>query len=290
MKRARINAVEDCGPGRIPVQQATPPTPGPGELVVRPRPCVLSGVHLALVAGTAGPGRLPSDGAHLGALGDAGTVIAIGDGVTRFAVCDEVFGQLRAPGRAWAPYVLTDADGPHVERRPDALEPGAAAALVEGGLTAKTIVRAAGVEPGQTALVIGTAGRVGLVLVPLLVEAGVSVIATAAPGDAEYVRALGVAETIADGDVMEVIADHPDVDLLVDLVGFPEPYFTTARAVPSSGTLVGPRGDARPHEPGLPHIQLSVEPGDLRDLAQRALDALERDRDTLDDPSIAVAA
>jgi NADPH:quinone reductase len=287
VRRGRIAAVADGRDARSRNDHRRPPTPGPGELVIRRRTLALSGVHLALVTGTAGPGRLPSDGTPLGAVGDAGTVIATGDGVTRFAVGDEVFGRLRAPGEAWTPYVLTDAGGPHVELRPDALEPGAAAALVEGGLIAKTIVRAAGVQPGQTALVIGPTGRVGMVLVPLLVEAGVSVIATTAtPADAEYVRSLG-AETIEDsaGDGMEAIVRHPDVDLLVDLVNFAGPYFTTARAVLSSGTLVGafPGPDAHSGTPGpgIPRIQFSAEPGDLLELAQRALD---------DGRSIAVAA
>jgi NADPH:quinone reductase-like Zn-dependent oxidoreductase len=248
-------------------------------------------VHLALVTGTAGPGRLPSDGTHLGAVGDAGTVIATGDGVTRFAVGDEVFGQLRAPGAPWTPYVLVDAGAPHVELRPHALEPGAAAALVEGGLTAKTIVRAADVRPGQTALVIGPTGRVGIVLVPLLAEAGVTVIATATPADARYVRSLGAAETIEGGagDPIDVLANLPDADLLVDLVNFADPYFTTVRSLQSSGTLVGAlpntEVDGWSRGPGIPRIQLSAEHGDLLELARRALGS---DHDAA--PSIAIAA
>jgi NADPH2:quinone reductase len=186
-----------------------------------------------------------------------------------------VFGLLRTPGSAWTPYVLTT-EGPHVELRPDALEPGAAAALVEGALAAKTIVRAAGVLLGQTALVIGTTGRVGIVLVPLLVEAGVSVIATATPADEAYVRRLGAAETIEDSAraSMDAMASHPDIDLLVDLVNFDEPYFATARAVPCCGALVGAGRvqdtQDRPAGPGIPRIQLCAEPGDLLQLAQRA--------------------
>jgi NADPH:quinone reductase-like Zn-dependent oxidoreductase len=295
-RRGWITAVQDRPHRPLHAQRAVPPpaplTPGPGELVVRRRPLALSGVHLALVAGTAGPGRLPSDGTHLGALGDAGTVVATGEGVTRFAVGDEVFGRLRAPGAAWAPYVLIDADGPHVEHRPYALEPGAAAALVEGGLTAKTIFRAAGVQVGQTALVIGATGRVGIVLVPLLVEAGVFVIATASPADAPYVRWLGAAETIEGGaaEAMDALDRNPDIDLLVDLVNFADPYFAAARSIPSCGTLVGAlpcsEADPRSCEFGIPRIQLSAEPGDLLELAQRAL---EHDHGSAG-PSFAVAA
>jgi NADPH2:quinone reductase len=278
--RQVITKPTDRLPERLRVDEAPAPEPGPGQIVVYRRSCAVNSVHLALITGASGP--LSADRtARLEATGAAGTVIATGDGVTRFAVGDEVFGELHAPAGAWPPYVLTDADGPHVERRPEALGPADAAALVEDGLTAKTIVRAAGVQPGQTALVIGATGGVGVVLVPLLAAAGASVIATATPGDEEYVRSLGAAETLDDGgpDGMEALALHPDVDLFVDLVSFGEPYFVTAHGVPSSGSLVG--SDPGPetddgYELGIPRIRLTAGPGDLAELAQRALEDMVR--------------
>jgi NADPH:quinone reductase-like Zn-dependent oxidoreductase len=207
-------------------------------------------------------------------MGAAGTVIAAGDRVTRFAVGDEVFGHFLAESWAWvqAACARTTADGPHVERRPEGLDPLAAATLAEGGLTAKTILRAADLRPGQTALVIGATSRSGAVLVPLFAEAGAHVIAGTTPEDDEYVRSLGAAETFeytTDHPVADALASHPDVDLLVDLVSFAQPYFITAAAF--NGTFVSalPRGD----EPGIPHIGISAEPGDLAALAQRALAA-----------------
>jgi NAD(P)-dependent dehydrogenase (short-subunit alcohol dehydrogenase family) len=162
--------------------------------------------------------------------------------------------------------VLTDADGPHVELRPEDLEPAAAAALVEPGLTAQTIVRAAGVQSGRRALVVGATGAVGMLLVPLLAEVGASVIADDSAGDA-----------------IEALRRHPDVDLVVDLVSFDEPYLLMAHAVPSCGALVGSLPEPEAGGPGLPRIQVCAEPGDLLDLAQRApaeildVDAVEAD-------------
>jgi NADPH:quinone reductase len=206
-------------------------------------------------------------------MGAAGTVIAAGDRVTRFAVGDEVFGHFLAESWAWAqaPCARTTADGPHVERRPEALDPLAAAAVAEAGLTAKTIVRAAKLRPGQTALVIGATSRPGMVLVPLLAESGVHVVAGATPDDDAYVRSLGAADTIeyttAD-PVGDALASHPDVDLLVDLVSFAEPYLITRDA--PHGTIV----TALPgvDEPGIPRRGISAQRGDLAALAQRALD------------------
>jgi NADPH:quinone reductase-like Zn-dependent oxidoreductase len=203
----------------------------------------------------------------------AGTVIAAGDHVTRFAVGDKVFGHFLAESWAWvhAACARTTADGPHVERRPDGLDPLAAATLAEGGLIAKTILRAAELQPGQTALVIGATSRSGAVLVPLFAEAGAHVIAGATPDEDDYVRSLGATETIeytTARPVSDALASHPDVDLLVDLVSFGEPYFITAAA--RNGTIVTALPVAA--EPGLPRIGISAEPDDLAALAQRALD------------------
>jgi NADPH:quinone reductase-like Zn-dependent oxidoreductase len=136
---------------------------------------------------------------------------------------------------------------------PEGLDPLAAAGLDKARLTAKTILRAAELRPGQSALVIGATCRTGTVLLPLLVEAGARVIASATPDDDDYVRSLGAAETIehttAD-PLADALASSPDVDLLVDLVTFGEPYFITATA--SHGTIVAPLRDS--DEIGLPRI------------------------------------
>jgi NADPH:quinone reductase-like Zn-dependent oxidoreductase len=187
------------------------------------------------------------------AVAAAGTVIAAGDGVTRFAAGDEVFGQF--PVESWAGLeaacARTAAGGPHVEHRPAGLDPLAAVALVEGGLTAKTILRAAQLRPGQTAVVIGATSRAGSVLVALLDEAGAHVI--------EYATASRVADALA---------AHPDTDLLVDLVSFAEPYFITGGARGGAIVTANPATD----KPGIPRIAICAEPGDLAALAQRALD------------------
>jgi NADPH2:quinone reductase len=244
--------------------------PGPGEIFVRVQACGLNHVDHALRTGA-----MPQPSAHgaplMGGIGAAGTVIATGDRVTRFVVGDEVFGHFVAEAWAWvqAPCARTSADGPHVEHRPEGLDPVAAAALVDGGLTAKTILRAAELRPGQTALVIGATFRAGTVLVPLLADAGAHVIAGATADEADYVRSLGAADTI-EYPTADPVADAlaaTDVDLLVDLVSFGEPYFITAAA--SHGTIVTALPGA--DEPGIPRIGISAEPGDLAALAQHAL-------------------
>jgi NADPH2:quinone reductase len=248
-----------------------PPPPPPGEILVRVQACGLSDAEHALGAAPRS-GLSAHDAAYVCGLNAAGTVVAAGDGVTRFAVGDEVFGQFVVDpwGSAEAPLAHAPADGPRVERRPEGLDPPAAAALAHDGLTATTIVHAADLRPGQTALVIGATSRPAAVLVPLLADAGAHVIAAATPDQADYVRALGAADTIhstTPDPVTDALTTHPDVDLLIDLVGFTEPYFITADA--RHGTIV--TALPRTHEPGIPRIPITAEPGDLTTLAHQAL-------------------
>jgi NADPH2:quinone reductase len=254
---------------RIELPWAPSSPPGPGEIVVRVQACCLN--HVDPASGAGPMWQLSARGAPY--IDAAGTVIAAGERVSRFAVGDEVFGHFPAEsaGCVQAPCARIPANGPHIERRPEGLDPLAAAALAESGLTAKTIVRAAKLRLHQTALVIGATSRVGTVLLPLLAEAGIHVIADAAPEDDDYVRWLGAAETIEYTTVdplPDPLAAHPDVDLLVDLVNFGEPYFITVAARHGTIVTATPRAD----EPGIPRIGILAEPGDLAALAQRALD------------------
>jgi NADPH2:quinone reductase len=239
--------------------------PAADEIIVRVHACGLNHVEVMSEPSVHGT-------RYICGVDAAGTVIAAGHRVTRFAVGDEVFGHFLSESRTWAqaPCARTIANGPHVERRPTDLDPVAAAVLAGGGLAAKTIVRAAGLQPGQTALVIGATSNAGTVLVPLLADAGAYVIAVAAAEDDDYVRSLGAAETIdedAPDPVAEALGCRAEVDLIVDLVRFGEPYFITAAAC--HGTIVTAIPGAG--KPGIPRIGITAEPGDLAALAQRAL-------------------
>jgi NADPH2:quinone reductase len=251
---------------------ALPWGPGKSEILVRVQACGLSRVECPRSTGIVSPPDRPET-EFVGGMDTAGAVIATGDSVTRFAVGDEVFGHLPAGSWSWIhpPCARTTAAGAHIERRPEFLDPLAAAALAGDGLRAMTLLRAAETRPGQTALVIGATASVGRVLVPLLSEAGVRVTAGATPAEEAYIRSLGAAETFeyaAVSPVAEAIASYPDVDLLVDLVSFDEPYFITAAAL--GGTIV--TAFAPRHGLGIPRIGISAQPGDLTTLAQRTAD------------------
>src|ERR1700754_4257273 len=140
-----------CGQGHIGGEDGHSSALGPLEVLVRLQACGLNDVEYALSTGAVS--QLATHGAPFVCdMPAAGTVIAAGEEVARFAVGDEVFGHFPAESWAWdqAPCARTTADGPHLERRPEGLQPLAAAALARPRLTAKTILRAAGLQPGQT--------------------------------------------------------------------------------------------------------------------------------------------
>jgi NADPH:quinone reductase-like Zn-dependent oxidoreductase len=143
-----------------------------------------------------------------------------------------------------------------------------ARATTAARLTAAALIRAADLRPGQTAVLIGAGSEAGTLLVPLLTEAGVRVIAGTTPEDDAYVRSLGAAETFeyAGADpATDALASHPDLDLLVDLVSFDEPYLITAAA--RHGTIVTARRGAGAPGIGIPRVGMSAEPDDLAALA-----------------------
>ncbi|WP_418318563.1 zinc-dependent alcohol dehydrogenase family protein [Piscinibacter sakaiensis] len=136
----------------------------------------------------------------------AGTVDAVGEGVTGFAPGDEVYGC--AGGLADLPGALAEcmlADARLVAHKPKSLSMREAAALPLVGITAYEGLQRAGVRAGQKVLVHGAAGGVGHVAVQLARHLGAEVYATGSGAEAaEIIRGYGATaidyrtETVAD--------------------------------------------------------------------------------------------
>ena len=113
----------------------------------------------------------------------AGTIEAIGEGVTGFQVGDEVYGcagGLMALQGALAEYIPADAR--LIAHKPKSLSMKQAAALPLVGITAYEGLTRAGIASGQKVLVQGGAGGVGHVAVQLAKHFGAEVYATGAGG------------------------------------------------------------------------------------------------------------
>jgi NADPH:quinone reductase-like Zn-dependent oxidoreductase len=154
----------------------------------------------------------------------AGVVDQVGVGVSEFVVGDRVFGG--ALSRAVADYVIVDvagtiAVGGEAHRTPDGLDDRTAATLAIAGCTAAAALDVVEPGPGDTVLIGGAGGGVGVFAVQLARLAGARVIGTGSASSAGALRALGAEPvTYGDGLVDRVRALAPaGVTAAVDLHG-----------------------------------------------------------------------
>jgi NADPH:quinone reductase-like Zn-dependent oxidoreductase len=200
------------------------PEPGPGEVLVRVQASSVNGFDTAVAAGyLAGmmEHRFPV------VLGKdfAGVVEATGDGVTRFAADDRVFGVVTKAylgDGGFGDYVLVG-DQIGIAKTPEGLDTTTAGALGLAGTAAIDAVTAVNPQRGETVLISGATGGVGAIAVQYAAAFGAQVIATAKPGeDTDFVRGLGAAHVVdhTAGLDSQVRAISPGgVDVVVHLAG-----------------------------------------------------------------------
>jgi NADPH:quinone reductase-like Zn-dependent oxidoreductase len=201
------------------------PEPKPGELMVRVRAASVNGIDLGIASGQL-QGMLAYDFPVVLGKDFAGTVEAVGSGVTDFAAGDRVFGVVYDPSplnsRSFAEYLAVPA-GPNLTRIPEGVDLSAAGALGLAGTAALQAVDAIAPAAGETVLVSGATGGVGAYAVQLVAARGATVIATAKPGeDADFVRDLGASHSVDyTGDVAaQVRAIRPNgVDAVLHFAG-----------------------------------------------------------------------
>jgi NADPH:quinone reductase-like Zn-dependent oxidoreductase len=203
------------------------PTPeaGPGQLLVRVLAASVNGIDLSIASGRL-RGMLDYDFPVVLGKDFAGTIEAVGSGVTDFAVGDRVFGVVSDPSplssRSFAEYLAVSA-GPNLTRIPEGVDFAAAGVLGLAGAAAIQAVDAVAPTAGETILVSGATGGVGAYAVQLAAARGATVIATAKPGeDTEFVHGLGAAHAIDyTGDVAaQVQAIRPNgVDAVLHFAG-----------------------------------------------------------------------
>jgi NADPH2:quinone reductase len=155
----------------------------------------------------------------------AGTVEAVGDGVTAYAVGDEVYGC--AGGLADLPGTLAEyiaADSRLVAHKPKNLSMREAAALPLVGITAWEGLMRAGIQQGQKVLVHGGSGGVGHVALQLAKYFGADVYSTGG-GERQValIEHLGATainyKTESVEDYVATYTDGTGFDLVFDSVG-----------------------------------------------------------------------
>ncbi|HXZ64405.1 MAG TPA: NADP-dependent oxidoreductase [Streptosporangiaceae bacterium] len=149
----------------------------------------------------------------------AGVVESLGEGVTRFAVGDRVFGMPWFPREAAAYAQYVTCPSRQLAATPDTLDDAGAAGLPLTGLIAwQSLIDTAGVTSRDRVLIQGAAGGVGSLAVQIARQAGAYVIGTAGPQDQDFLAELGVNQPI-DHSHHRVTDEVADVDVVLDLVG-----------------------------------------------------------------------
>jgi NADPH:quinone reductase-like Zn-dependent oxidoreductase len=194
MRAIAINA-RDTGPAEL---DRPAPAPGAGEVRIAVEAASVNGFDVAVAAGYVWD-ALPHEFPVVLGRDVAGTVDAVGDGVTGIAVGDRVTGAIQGvalgPVGTLAQQVVFAAG--RVAAVPDGVTSVQAAALGVAAASAVDVAAALELGADDVVLVSGATGGVGTYLVQLAARTGARVIATATTDEgAELVRSLGAHETV----------------------------------------------------------------------------------------------
>jgi NADPH:quinone reductase-like Zn-dependent oxidoreductase len=220
------------GPEVLELVELPDPEPGPGQVRVAVRAAGVNPIDWKVRSGAMG-GDLPKrTGQEV-----AGVVDKLGDGVTGIEVGEAVFGGAAGGGGA-AQYALVE----NYARVPESLDFVGAAALPVAVETAVRTLDVLGVSGGQTIVINGASGSVGIAAVQCALARGARVIGTASEANQDYVREFGAQPTTYGEGLVERVralaGDGVDRALdaagggalpaLVELTGSPERVVTIA--------------------------------------------------------------
>ncbi|MFG2468675.1 NADP-dependent oxidoreductase [Streptomyces canus] len=233
-----------------------PSSPGPGQILVAVEAAGVGPWDELLSGGSWDVGLRPP--AALGVEG-AGKVLAIGAGVTRFAVGDRVLAhEAPLPGGSgfWAERVLINAD--HAAACPPGLDAVHAAALPVNGLTAWQALEKLDLGPGRRLLITNGGGATGALAVQLAAAKGIEVTATASAGAAERLLGLGAREVVdyRDPSWSATLRGEFDAALII-ATGTADAALPLVR---DGGRLCSLTSDAPPEERAIRSWNLYVEP------------------------------
>lgn len=235
------------------VDEVDEPHAGPGQIRITVRAVGVNPVDWKIRSG-AMAGIIPVEFPKITASDVSGVVDEVGDGVSDVSVGDEVFGA--AVGGGAAEYAVV----PNYARKPVDLGWAEAAGLPVAVETAVRSLDLLGLSAGQTLVINGASGGVGIAAVQLARARGARVIGTAGIGNHDFLRELGAEPTTyGDGLVERVRALAPDgvdrafdtagrgaLPALIELTGSPDSVITIADfSAPSVGVRVTSGGGER---------------------------------------------
>lgn len=204
-------------PADIHVVSHEVPKPGSGEVLIKVE---AAGINNADLLQRVGGYNVPEGATDVPGLEIAGTVAAIGDGVTTWSIDDRVCALLAGGG--YAEYVAVDAR--QVVPVPDQLDLIEAAGIVETAATVWfNVFMTATFQPGDRVLIHGGAGGIGTMAIQMVKAMGGYPIATAgSDAKVEYTQFLGAQginyRTEDFVERIDEITEGHGVDIILDIV------------------------------------------------------------------------
>ena len=193
------------------------PVPGPEQVLIRVKAAGINPGEAAIRKGLLAdrwPSTFPSgQGSDL-----AGIVEELGNGVTSFAIGDEVIG-FTDNRASQAEFVVVEAS--HLIHRPSNVSWEVTGSLFVAGTTAYAAVRAVTLKKGDTVAISGATGGVGSIAVQLAVQAGARVIGISSTAHHQWLTDHNVIPIAHDEGVSDHIRAAVDghLDAFIDLFG-----------------------------------------------------------------------
>lgn len=206
------------GPDELQIREVEQGAPGEGQVLLEVRAASVNPLDWHTLTGVPWIARMQSGvrlkPGHRVGTDVAGVVLAVGPGVTAFAVGDEVFG---AADGALARHVVAKAAS--LAPKPASVSFEQAGAVAVAGITALQALRDKGnVGPGSRVLVNGAAGGVGSFAVQIAKAMGASVTGVCGPTNVEFVRGLG-ADLVIDYSRERFTERTEQYDVIIDNQG-----------------------------------------------------------------------
>lgn len=207
------------GPETLVLEELASPTPGPGEVRVAVEAAGVNFPDTLIIQGKYQhkPALPFAPGSEI-----TGIVDAVGDGVTSLKAGDAVLGVIGFGGFAEQAVVRAE----NLLRRPASMDPVTAAGFaLTYGTSMHALKQRADLKPGETLLVLGAGGGVGLSAVEIGAAMGARVIAAASSAEKlEAARAAGASDLIDYKqsplrDRLKEIVGEKGVDVVYDPVG-----------------------------------------------------------------------
>ncbi|QWC86451.1 NAD(P)H-quinone oxidoreductase [Nocardioidaceae bacterium] len=214
-----VTAPEPGGLDALVLSDHDDPVAGPGEVVIDVTATAVNRADLLQRQGNYPP---PPGASHVLGLECSGRVAALGEGVDAYAVGDEVCALLAGGGYAEKVAVPVE----QVMPVPDGLDLADAGAVPEVACTVwSNLVMVAGLSEGETLLVHGGTGGIGVMAIQVAKALGVRVITTSGSAEkCQTCRDLGadVAVNYRDADFVAEVKEATDgrgADVVLDVMG-----------------------------------------------------------------------